>query len=188
MNCACRSVGKPGNGSVVTSTGGDAGAVAADADALVGRGDLGAGLRRARRAPICSRSGARVLEQHVAAGHGDRHGVGAGLDAVGQHGVARAVQARDALDRRCARCRRPRSCAPILIEAVGEIDDLRLARRVLDHRRAARRAPPPSAPTWVPPTVTFGKTISPPLQALRRARRPRSRPRSRSRRRAAPAP
>ena len=44
INCACRSVGKPGNGSVVTSTGSIAAAIARDADAFVGGRHRGAGL------------------------------------------------------------------------------------------------------------------------------------------------
>ena len=92
-----------------------------------------------------SRSGRVFSRSDVAAGHGDGHGVGAGLDPVGQHLVASR--------RRAAARRRRRSCdvpapsirAPILIEAIGEVGDLRLAGGVLDHRRAVREASPPSA-------------------------------------------
>ena len=75
----------------------DAVAVATDADAAMGRGDLGARLAEHVEGGLEEiRPG--VLEHDVAAGHGDRHGVGAGLDAVGQHVVGRAVEPGDALD------------------------------------------------------------------------------------------
>ena len=98
ISCACRSVGKPGNGAVVTVT-----------------GLIPAPLRATRMpslltvmvAPACGQHVERRLQQfgpragqlHVAAGHRHRHRIGAGLDPVRQHGVARAVQLRDALDR-----------------------------------------------------------------------------------------
>ena len=77
----------------------------------------------------------RVLQQHVAAGHGDRHGIGAGLDAVGQHGVARAVQLGDALDDDTPGAGAGNARAH-LVEAIGDVGDLGLLRRVLDHGRA----------------------------------------------------
>ena len=81
--------------------------------------------------------GARVLQHHVAAGHGHRHGIGAGLDAVGQHAVARAVQLGHALDHD-ARGAGAGDLGAHLVEAVGDVVDLRLARGVLDHGRAVR--------------------------------------------------
>ncbi len=50
-----------------------------------------------------------------------------------------------------------------LVEAVGDVGDLRLARRILDHGRAVGEQAAISA-VWVPPTVTLGKLISPPLR------------------------
>jgi hypothetical protein len=67
MNCACRSVGKPGKGSVVDVDRLDAGAVAATRmPSLVGVISAPAcAARRARFAAIRP----RAFEQHVAAGH-----------------------------------------------------------------------------------------------------------------------
>ena len=135
INCACRSVGKPGNGAVVTSTGASPAPLRATRmPSLVGV-DRGAGLRQHVERGL-QQFGPRVLQQHVAAGHGHGHGVGAGLDAVGQHGMARAVQAVDALDHD-ARGAGAGDLGAHLVEAVGDVADLRLARGVLDHRGAA---------------------------------------------------
>ena len=71
--------------------------VAGDADALVGRRHAGAGLRKDVERRL-QQLGVRILKQDVAAGHGHGHRVGAGLDPVGQHRMARAVQRWDALD------------------------------------------------------------------------------------------
>ena len=115
----------------------DARAVAPDADAGIGRRDLGA-----RPAHHVERGlqevWLRAFEQHVAAGHGDRHGVGAGLDAVGNDadiGARKLVHAlygdggrAGAVDLRAHGD-----------QAFGEVDDLRLARRVLQHGLAARQ-------------------------------------------------
>ena len=81
--------------------------------------------------------GACVFQEHVASGHRDGHGVGAGLDAVGQHAVARAIELRHALDHD-ARGPRAADFGPHLVEAIRDVGDLGLARRVLDHARAAR--------------------------------------------------
>ena len=91
MSCACRSVGKPGNGCVVISTGAMPAPFRVDADAFVGRRDPDAGLAEHVERRL-QQLGPRAFQQHVAAGHRDRHGIGAGLDAVGQHAVARAVE------------------------------------------------------------------------------------------------
>src|ERR1700680_1668515 len=56
-----------------------AGAIAADADAFVGARDLHAGAREPREGRV-EEIGARAFEHHVAAGHGDGHGVGANLE------------------------------------------------------------------------------------------------------------
>ena len=84
----------------------------------------------------CNNSGRRVLQQHVAAGHRHRHGIGAGLDAVGQHRMARAVQLGDAFHDD-ARGAGAGDFGAHLVETVGDIADLRLARGVFDHRGAA---------------------------------------------------
>ncbi len=62
-------------------------AVAGDAQAAVGLVVFEAGLGEHVETAL-QELGARVLEHHVAAGHGDRHGIGAGLDAIGQHAMA----------------------------------------------------------------------------------------------------
>ena len=49
-----------------------------------------------------------------------------------------------------------------LDQAGGEVDDLGLARGVLDHGLALAPAPPPSCATWVAPTVTLGKVTRAP--------------------------
>ena len=73
----------------------------------------------------------RPLEQDVAAGRGHRHGVGAGLDAVGQDIVLGAGQAGDAADADglAAGALDPRAH---LRQALGEVEHLRLPRGVLD--------------------------------------------------------
>ncbi len=72
-------------------------AIAGDADAFIGRRDGHAGLRQHVERRL-QQFRPRVLQQDVAAGHRHRHRIGAGLDAVGQHGVARAGKPRHALD------------------------------------------------------------------------------------------
>ena len=80
--------------------------------------------------------GSRVLQKNVAAGHGDRHRVGAGLDAVGQYRVARAAEFGNALDNDPRRAGAGDLRAH-LVEAIGDVGDLRFACGVLDHRGAA---------------------------------------------------
>ena len=110
----------------------DAAPVAPHADTLAGGGDGGArpGHHVQRR---LQKLGPRAFQQHIAPGHGHAHGVGAGLDAVGQHRVAGAAKARDAFD---LDLRRPRALdlRAHLDEAVREIHHLGLARRILDER------------------------------------------------------
>jgi hypothetical protein len=79
--------------------------------------------------------GAGASEEHIAAGHGRSHRIGAGLDAVGHDLVGRAVQFIDALDGQRAgadavdlRAHRH--------EALGDVGDLGLHGGVLDHRLA----------------------------------------------------
>ena len=112
-------------------------AVAGDANALIGRRHCRAGLRQHIKRGL-QQFWARVLQQHVAAGHGDRHGVGAGLDPVGQHRVARAVKFFDALDFNGDGAGAGDACAH-LVEAVGDVADFRFARGVLDHGGAVRQ-------------------------------------------------
>ena len=76
-----------------------------------------------------------AVEEHIAAGDRGGHGIGAGLDAVGQHVVLGAMKlghtlnaqgrGADALDFRTH-----------LDETFGDVDDFRLACRVLDQRLA----------------------------------------------------
>ncbi len=112
----------------------DAGAVAADADAVRRLRHLGPRGGEDVEGRV-QEVGAGVLEQHVAARHRHRHGIGAGLDPVGQDLVPCAVEARDALD---GDARRAGALDPgaHLGEAGGEIHHLRLAGRVLDEGRA----------------------------------------------------
>ena len=91
---------------------------------------------RWHRARFSKRFRARAFQHHIAAGHGDRHRIGAGSR------CGRATP-RGARPRGCRRPRsRPSDCpaplirAPILIRQSATIDDLRLARRV-DEQRVA---------------------------------------------------
>ncbi len=75
-----------------------------------------------------------ALQQHVAAGHGGRHGVGAGLDAVGQHAMLGAAEPRDALDldhRRAGAL----DLGAHFHQKIGQIANFRLARGVADQCR-----------------------------------------------------
>ena len=87
MTCACRSVGKPGKGSVITSTPASRPLRRRTAQAVRGLGDA-----RPRRVRGCRRTAATwssraPIELHVAAGRRRRHHIGAGLDAVGDDAV-----------------------------------------------------------------------------------------------------
>ena len=76
-------------------------------------------------------AGIGVLQQHVAAGHAHAHGIGAGLDAVGDDAVLAALQAGDALDAQ----RRGVDALDLgahLDEACGDVADLGLGGGVLD--------------------------------------------------------
>jgi hypothetical protein len=100
----------------------------------VGRGHLGAGLPEHVEGELQElRPG--VLEHHVAARHGHRHGIGPGLDAVRQHLVGRTAQAGHALDHDLGRAGALDPGAH-LDEARREVRDLRLAGRVADDRGA----------------------------------------------------
>ena len=113
------------------------GAVAGDADAFIGRRHRGAGLCQNIERRL-QQFGPRILQQHVAAGHRHRHRIGAGFDPVGQHCVAGAVQFRHAVHHD-ARSAGAGDLGAHLVEAIGDVADLRLARRIFDHRRAIRQ-------------------------------------------------
>ena len=91
MSWACRSVGKPGKGWVSTLTGREAATVPRDPDAGRALLDLDSG-RTQRVERLAQEIWPRAVEQNVAAGDRGRHGVGSGLDAVGQNGMLGAVQ------------------------------------------------------------------------------------------------
>jgi hypothetical protein len=80
----------------------------------------------------------RAAQQNVAAGHGNGHGIGAGLDPVGHHLMMGAVQAVDALnaDHRCARALDLRAHGG---QAGGKIGHFRLAGGIDDFRLALRK-------------------------------------------------
>jgi hypothetical protein len=96
MNCACRSVGKPGNGASPYRPQWDARRCDGREPRLVSAISVPMDSSSGITAPISI--GARVHELDLAAG--DRHGhrIGAGLDAIGQHGMFRAVQRLHAFD------------------------------------------------------------------------------------------
>src|SRR5262249_43290368 len=75
--------------------------------------------------------GARVLQKHIAARHRDGHGVSAGLDPIRQNRMSCAVQLRYAFNHN-TRGAGPRNLCTHLVEAVSDIRDFRLARRVLN--------------------------------------------------------
>ena len=107
--------------------------------------------------------GPRACEQHVAAGHRHRHRIGAGLDPVGQHGVPRAVKLGDALDDD-ARGAGAGDARAHLVEAVGDVDDFRLAGGVVDDASCPCASVAAISATWVPLTVTLGKSIAAPFR------------------------
>ena len=186
MNCACRSVAKPGNGRVIASLPLSPPLATPGQDAALDRRQ-----HHARRLDHLL-GGAeelepRVLEHDAAAGDAGRHGVGAGLDPVGDDRVAGAVQ-------RAARPRcvmllvpAPSILAPIATRQCGEVDDLGLARGTGDQASRPRPAPPPSAGSRSHrPTAAAGG--SRPRSGRPVPARGRSRPRARSWPPAAPCP
>ena len=116
---------------------GEARAVALDAHAGIGRGDLDTRAHEHVERRL-QQFAARIFQKHVAAGHRGGHGIGAGLDAVGQHAVASAIKLRYALDHD-ARGARAGDFGAHLVEAIGDVLDLRFARGVLDDGGAARQ-------------------------------------------------
>src|SRR5690606_13606492 len=75
------------------------------------------------------------FQQNVAAGHGNRHGIGAGFDAVRNDAVARAGEGGHAVndDGGGSGAVNLRTHG---VQAVGQVDDLRLAGGVLQDRLA----------------------------------------------------
>ena len=110
-------------------------AVAAYPDALIGDADISAPACSMASSALCKRPGLGAFQHHVAAGHGDGDRIGAGLDAVGQNDVARAREAADALDLDSG-LPGALDLRAHLDEAIGQIDDLWLARGVDEQRMA----------------------------------------------------
>lgn len=132
----------------------DAGAVALDAHAVVGRRDFRAGAAQRFNCGFEQRH-IGIFEHDVAAGHGDGHGIGAGLNAIRQDAVAGAES---------------EVTPSIVIVAVPAPDILapmafrQLARSTTSGSRAAlpmtvvpRASVAAIIITWVAPTETFGK-------------------------------
>jgi hypothetical protein len=97
---------------------------------------ISAPARRSASSAVSSSATSVPFEHDVAAGHGNGHGIGAGLDAVRQDAVAGAGERGDAFDGD----RRGAGAGDLGAhgdQAVGEIDDFGLARGIADHRRAA---------------------------------------------------
>ena len=107
--------------------------VAPDPDAFIGDADIGANLSKHVERGL-KKIGLDVLQQHVAACHRRAHGVGSSLYAIRHHCMMRPVQTGHALnfDRR-----RPgtRDARAHFVEAIRQIDDLRLASCIPDDRR-----------------------------------------------------
>ena len=133
MNCACMSVGKRRVLAWCGSSTARGRAVDAHADASRRRPSIVAPASRSLSITASRMVGAGVRAADVAAGRRDRAQEGAGLDAVGHDPVRRAVQLVDALDRDAARCRGPRSCAPIAISISARSVTSGSLRRVLEH-------------------------------------------------------
>ena len=126
--------GEAREGLGLDETGFEAAAVPRNANAGRLLLDLDAGRAQSLKASCRSRRGRR--REDIAGGHRGRHGIGPGLDAVGKDSMLGAVErsrpwtlkvaAADALDP-----------GAHLDQAVGDINDLRLARGVLDQGLAA---------------------------------------------------
>ena len=140
--CACRSVGKPGKGCVSISTARRAGPAHFSAarhvlaTATPASSSLSARPRPGRAAP--------PTQLDLAAGDGGRQHVGAHLDPVGRRRDGWRRSSRSTPSTVMVEVPSPSICAPIAPQAAGEVDDLGLARRALDHGRARWRASPPS--------------------------------------------
>ena len=161
ISCACRSVGKPGNGAVVTSTGRDAGAVARHAQAGIGR-VISTPACASTSSPACSSSGARsrALRRRRSwppPSHRCRSRCGR---------AARGGARRQACGTPSTTMREvpaPVIFAPILLRqsATSLISGSRAAFSITVVPLASEAA---INAVCVPPTVTLGKLISPPLR------------------------
>ena len=156
MNCACRSVGKPGKGAVVTST-----------------GAMPAPLRLTRMpelvgvisAPVCGNHverglqqvGPRAFEHDVAAGHGDRHGIGAGLDAVGDDAHARAPDSASTPSMVMVGVPAPLILAPMALRQSARLT-ISGSRAAFSSTVSPLASEAAIISTWVAPTETFGNT------------------------------
>jgi hypothetical protein len=125
MNWACRSVAKPGKARRLDVDRLQAIAVTADDDA-VGRGlDAATGLFQLLQQAV-DQVRPRIGQAHFPAGHGGGDGVGAHLDAIGDHRVGRAVQTGDTGDRHGRRAR-PLDLGAHGVQAFLQVDQLGLA-------------------------------------------------------------
>ena len=99
-------------------------------------GNLGAGLAQFLQNRV-EDVGTHILEFDPAAGDGTGHQIGTGFNAIGHDpiGLAFGRQGLDALDFQDVGSR-AMNLGAHHVEEVGQIDDLRLARGILDHRGA----------------------------------------------------
>jgi hypothetical protein len=135
--CACRSVAKPGKGSVETSAPAERGRVYDPRpDAGGAREGLDLHAHPAQLVELhLEVRGVRVLDEHVPAGRGGGHQEGAGLDAVRHHRPLDGLEPLHALDDDAARAGAHHARAH-RVQHVGDGDDLGLPGRVLDDRDA----------------------------------------------------
>ena len=166
MSCACRSVGKPGNGCVSMVIGSRAAPLRAMRMPCRRLGDGDAGLlqraRRPSRAGSCARPAARRRRRPPPR---RRHRCRSRCGRAAR--CARRLRAGSRPGCAASRCRCPRSCAPILTRhsATSPISGSRAAFSITVSPLASAAA---ISTVWVAPTETFGNTMRAPLQALRR--------------------
>ena len=144
MNCACMSVAKPGYSSVVTSAASSflAPRTRSRPGRCFHRHDVRSRAAWLRIDVRCSQRAIGDLD--VAAGNRSGDQKRAGLDAVGNDGVRRAVQPLDSAH--AQRCRAVAFDARAhLAQQFHQVGDFRLARRIVEHASRLRPAPPPSA-------------------------------------------
>ena len=125
-----KSVANPGNGNVATSTARHA-LVGAHLEAVGGRRDLQPHLAELHHHGL-DVVDARTEQRGVATGDADGHEQRAGLDAVGHDLAHDRLELLDALDHQRGRARAV-DLGAHAVEHVGEVGDLGLAGRVLDH-------------------------------------------------------
>ena len=125
------------------------------------------GQRVERRLEIV---GPGAFKRHVAAGRGDGHREGAGLDAVGEHGMHRAFEPVAPLNAQRSDVPMPSILAPILMRqsATSPISGSRAAFSMTVSPLASAAA---NRTLCVAPTETFGKHDAAAAQAFRRARK-----------------